>query len=112
MLVGYRQCPFRWSVIAGAATAVISSLIWFIAVLVCFYIFFDTERQARVFRAEGNYEDFHRSGMADFNTFVMEDFFGAGFFHLLLGPIVASLLASLGGLMGMALARCRKPSRG
>jgi hypothetical protein len=102
-LVAYREFPFRWSVAAGAATAVISSLIWYISVLACFYAFLGTERQARVFRAEGNYEDFKRSGMTDFNSFVMDDFLGAGFFHLLLGPIVASLLASLGGLFGIAM---------
>jgi hypothetical protein len=46
--------------------------------------------------------------MSDFNTFVMEDFLGAGFFHLLLGPIVASGLACLGGLVGKGLAPVRK----
>jgi asparagine N-glycosylation enzyme membrane subunit Stt3 len=93
---------------AGAATAIIGSLIWYIAVLVSFYLFFGTDSQARVFRAEGEYEDFRRSGMADFSTFVMEDFFGAGFFHLLLGPVLAAMLASAGGLLGVGLRRFRK----
>jgi hypothetical protein len=108
VLVAYSQFSLHWSMIAGAATAVISSLIWYIVLLACFYVFFGTERQAQVFRAEGNYEDFHRSGMANFNKFMMEDFFGAGFFHLLLGPIAASLLAGLGGLVGMGVGRLRK----
>ena len=33
----------------------------------------------------------------------MQDFFGAGFYHLLLGPIVAVILGGLGGLVGKAL---------
>jgi hypothetical protein len=85
----------------------LSSLVWFIAVLACFYLFYGTERQAQVFRAEGNYEDFRRSGMADFATFIMEDFLGAGFFHLLLGPLVAAILASLGGILGRGALRLR-----
>ncbi len=110
-LVGYRQLPFRWTLITGVATAVISSLLWYLFILATFYLFFGTERQARVFRAEGNYEDFSRSGMADFNTFIMEDFLGAGFFHLLLGPILAGVLAGLGGLVGRGLMRIRKQWR-
>jgi len=106
--VTYQRFAFRLSVLAGASSAIIGSLIWFIAILASFYLFFGTDRQSRVFRAEGNYDDFHRSGMTDFPTFIMEDFFGAGFFHLLLGPIIAAILASLGGLAGMGLARLSK----
>jgi hypothetical protein len=105
---GFKRLPFRCSVLSGIATAVIGSLIWLIAVLACFYWFYGTERQAQVFRAEGNYDDFRRSGMADFPTFIMEDFLGAGFFHLLLGPLVAGILASVGGLVGKGVARLRK----
>lgn len=99
------KLPFRSNVLSGVATAIISSLIWFVAVLTCFYLFYGTERQTQVFRAEGNYEDFRRSGMADFPTFIMEDFLGAGFFHLLLGPLIAGILASAGGIVGKGLAR-------
>jgi hypothetical protein len=83
--------------IAAAATAMISSLIWFIAVLTTSYCFYGPPQQELVFRAEGNYDDFARSGMSDFRTFVMEDFFGAGFYHLLLGPFVAAALGAVAG---------------
>ena len=46
--------------------------------------------------AEGDREDFLRSGMSDYQTFLIEDLFGATFFHLLLGPIIAALLAQDG----------------
>ena len=107
VLVAYLGFPLRSRIIAGAGTAIIASLIWYIAVLACFYVFFGTESQAQVFHAEGEYEDFRRSGMTDFPTFVMEDYLGAGFFHLLLGPVVAMILASAGGLVGKGLARFR-----
>jgi hypothetical protein len=41
--------------------------------------------------------------MRDFHTFVMEDFLGAAFFHLLLGPILATILGACGGLVARAL---------
>jgi hypothetical protein len=65
-----------------------------------FYLFYGTARQSQVFRAEGNYEDFQRSAMSDFNAFIMEDFLGATFFHLILEPLLASLLGIIGGLAG------------
>ena len=88
----------------ATGTAMIASLIWLIAVLTVFYIFRGSPQQTQVFRAEGNYEDFAQSGMSDFNTFIMEDFLGAAFFHLLLGPLVAAILGIIGGLFGKVFA--------
>jgi hypothetical protein len=88
--------------IAAAAAAMVSSLIWFIAVLTAFYCFYGSPRQELVFRAEGNYEDFALSGMTDFRAFTMEDFFGAGFYHLLLGPFVAAALGTVAGCIVMS----------
>jgi hypothetical protein len=42
------------------------------------------------------------------STFMMEDFLGAGFFHLLLGPLVAAALAGIGGLAVKGFARLLK----
>jgi hypothetical protein len=94
--------------IAATATAMISSLIWFIAVLTTFYCFYGSPRQELVFRAEGNYDDFARSGMADFHTFVMEDFFGAGFYHLLLGPLIAAVLGAVAGCIVLLFRTVRR----
>lgn len=98
----------RAGVLGAVATAMISSLIWCIALFVVFYLFTGTARQVAVFRAEGNYDDFQRSGMGDFNAFIMEDFLGATFFHLLLGPLLAAALGAIGGLIGMVLGRLRR----
>ena len=112
VLLAYQRAPFGAGVVTGVGTAMTSSLLWYIAILVSFYLFLGTERQQQVFRAEGNYVDFQRSGMRDFNTFIMEDFLGAGFFHLLLGPLLAAVLASIGGLAGRGLRRLRDVASG
>jgi hypothetical protein len=108
VLAAYRCKGLRHGLLAAIGNAMLSSAIWLIFALLTFYIFRGSPRQARVFTAEGNYADFAQSGMKDFNTFVMEDFFGAGFFHLLLAPLAAALLGTLGGLLGKGLARIRR----
>ena len=95
-------------VLSAVVAALLSSLIWCIVTLAVFYLFYGSARQTLVFRAEGNYEDFQRSGMSDFNAFIMEDFLGATFFHLLLGPLLASLLGILGGLAGKGIPWLRR----
>jgi hypothetical protein len=66
-----------------------------------------TPQQAAVMQAEGNLQDFANSGMTDFSAWFMEDLLGAGFFHLLLGPIVAAVLGGAGALAGKLLRRFR-----
>ncbi len=105
LVVVYRTHQLRQAIFTAIGSAMIGSLIWLIAVLTIFYLFRGSPQQVQVFRAEGNFEDFARSGMSDFNTFIMEDFMGAGFFHLLLGPVVATILGTFGGLLGKGLAR-------
>ena len=108
VLVAYRSRKMGQAVLTGIASAMIASLIWLIAVLAVFYLFRGSPQQAQVFRAEGNYADFTQSGMSDFNTFIMEDFLGAAAYHLLLGPIVATILGAFGGLIGKGLAKLRQ----
>ena len=95
-----RSPSLKNAVLSSVTTAVIASLIWVICVLAVFYVFHGSGRQALVLRAEGDYDDFARSGMSDFNAFIMEDFMGATFFHLLLGPLVGAVLGILGWLLG------------
>jgi hypothetical protein len=106
--LAYRRKSFRYGPLAGVVSAMFSSTIWLIFILLIFYMFRGSARQVLVFTAEGNYADFARSGMTDFNAFIMEDFFGAGFFHLLLVPTLAAILGMLGGLVGKGLARIKK----
>jgi hypothetical protein len=108
LLIGWRTRQVSQAVLTAVGSAMIGSLIWLIAVLIIFYAFRGSPQQAHVFQIEGNYQDFARSGMDDFDAFVMEDFMGAGFFHLLLGPLVALILGAFGGLLGKIAARIHK----
>jgi hypothetical protein len=103
-----RSPGIKNAVFTSVASAFIASLIWAITVLAVFYAFRGSPRQVLVLRAEGDYEDFARSGRSDFNAFIMEDFMGATFFHLLLGLLVATVLGVLGGLLGKAIARFQR----
>ena len=106
--VAYQTKSWRNGLLAAIWSAVVASLIWYITSLFVFYLFNGTPQQAQVFRAEGNYADFARSRLVDINTFVMEDFMGAGFFHSLLLPALAAIFGSIGAAIGKALARLRK----
>ncbi len=103
-----RSLGIKNAVFTSVASAFIASLVWVITVLAVFYAFRGSPRQVLVMRAEGDYEDFARSGMSDFNAFIMEDFMGATFFHLSLGLLVAAVLGVLGGLLGNTIARFQK----
>ena len=105
IFASYRTQSFRAGLLAAVNTAVISSLIWDVAVISFFLIFRGTQQQSQVFQAEGNYTDFARSGLASFSIFIMEDFLGATFFHLVLGPLVAAILGTIGGWIGKGIAR-------
>ncbi len=104
----YGSQSIKDGIITAILSAMLGSLIWLFFVLVTFYLFRGTLRQELVFTAEGNFEDFARSGMKDFNTFVMEDFFGAGFFHLLLVPLFAAFWGAVGSAFGKGIAKLRK----
>jgi hypothetical protein len=98
---------FSTAVLAAAWSALVASLIWFIAVMAVYYAFHGSPRQVLVFQAEGNYLDFQRSGMSNFDLFILQDFFGACFFHLFLDPIAAALFGSIGAGFALAFGRLK-----
>ena len=108
--MAYRTGKFRNGLFTAILGAMIGSMIWFTASLLLYYIFYGTTRQTQVFRAEGTFEDFARSGMTDFGAFAMQDFWGAGFFHSILLPLLAAILGSVGSLLGISLAWLRNRS--
>jgi len=86
-----------WPAVQAALwTAVVATLVWYAVLLAVSLALRGTAAQVAVFRAEGDYDDFRRSGLSDFNVFAMQDLFGAGFYHLLLSPIFAAVLGALG----------------
>ena len=108
MVAGLKTGSVRLAILTAVWTATIGSLVWLIVLLVTTFAFWATPQQAQVLRAEGAYDDFARSGMASFAVFVMEDYLGAAFFHLLLGPLIAALLGGVGGLLGKGIRRLRQ----
>jgi hypothetical protein len=103
LVMTYQSKGIKYGILAAVVSTMLSSVVWLIFILLMFYIFRGTARQEFVFMAEGNFEDFARSGMNDFNTFLMEDFLGAGFFHLLLSPLFATVLGTVGSLVGKGI---------
>jgi hypothetical protein len=106
----YRRHRLGTGVLTAVLSAMVSSLLWLIAVLAAFYLFRGTERQVQVFTAEGNYQDFTASGMANFDAWTMEDFLGAAFFHSMLGPAIAAFLGLIGGAIGRLVGRATESS--
>ena len=100
----------RPALAGGLWTGLIGPLIWYAVTLSVFYLFRGTAAQEAVFRAEGDYEDFARSGMVDFDVFVMGDFLGAGFYHLLLSPVFGLVLGALGAAPVLLFRRKRANS--
>src|SRR5208337_4470830 len=92
----------------AAAASIISSEIWLTTVWVATYAFWRTARQESVFRAEGDYEDFARSGMHDFSSFTLQDLRGASFFHLILGPLIAIIIGLVAAGLAIPLRRISK----
>ena len=103
--VTLRGRPIGDAIRAAIIAAVISSLIWCLVLLSVFYAYEGTSAQTAVLIAEGDPEDFLRSGMSDYRTFLIEDLFGATFYHLLLGPIIAAFVGLASSLPILAFRR-------
>lgn len=86
-----------YGVLAAVWSTIIGSLAWVGSLLSTYCIFLGTDRQQRVLDADQVLEDFQRSGMTDLRAFVLQDYLGGVFFHLLLGLMLAVLLGALGG---------------
>jgi hypothetical protein len=110
--VACRTRRIGFGILASMWSSAIASLVWLGAILTISYLFHGTVRQTYVFQAEGNYDDFARSGQTDFDAFIMQDFMGAGFYHLLLSPIVAGLVGTVGATISRAIARLVRTNRG
>jgi hypothetical protein len=88
-----------YGVLTAVWSALIGSLIWFILLLTTYYAFLDTPYEARFLEVDQVIADFQRSGMNDLRAFIMQDYLGGGFFHCLLGPLLAFPLGACGALV-------------
>jgi hypothetical protein len=85
---------------AALRTALVGYLVWYPTIWITYLIGDGSAAFDRVLRAEGDYDDFARSGFTDFHAFLVRDFLGAGFYHL----VFAVALALAFGRTGAALA--------
>ncbi len=98
LITAWRSGSIQSAVGAAIGAALLGSVIW--AVLLSYYLFHATPQMQQSFQAEGTFDDFRQSGMTDFIAFVLQDYWGAGFYHLLLAPFVALALGGAGALIG------------
>jgi hypothetical protein len=98
-IAAWRTKRVRIAVCASTLSAMIGSLAFVIAVLGSYCLLRGSALQDRFFRTEGDYDDFAKSGMMDFNAWVTADLFGGVFFHLLLGALVAAALGLIAGTL-------------
>ena len=103
-----RTRRIRDAVIASTLSAQIGSLANVGVILASYYVLRGSALQEQFFRIEGTYEDFARSGIGDFGTFVIGDLFGGAFFHLLFGGLFGAILGMLGGAVTIGLFRVLK----
>jgi hypothetical protein len=99
----------RDGVMAALWNAIAGYMSWYPLVLIGYHAFSGTAGQDRAVRAEGTYQDFARSGMGDLKAFVLQDLFGAGFDHLILGTVLALLF---GSAAAATVALMRRPGQG
>jgi len=102
-----RTGTVRGGITAAVYCAITEYLVWYPTVLICYYAFHGSRQLDRVWRAEGVYDDFARSGMTDIRAFVLQDFWGAGFFHLAAGLVIAGVFGTLAALVARMLWRGR-----
>ena len=103
-----RTRRIRDAVIASTLSAQIGSLANVGFILASYYVLRGSALQEQFFRIEGTYEDFARSGIGDFGTFVIGDLFGGAFFHLLFGGLFGVILGTLGGAVTIGIFRVLK----
>jgi hypothetical protein len=107
-VAAWRTGRLSAAALGGVWTAMAAALVWYVAVLAVFYLFRGSARQAAVLRAEGDFDDFRRSGESSLQLFLMGDFLGAGFFHLALSPLIGAALGAVGGALGLAARWARR----
>ena len=101
----------RSGLLAAMWYVIVAQLIWGFVELAGYYSFGQTQVGLRFIETEMR-ADFARSSASDFPTFVIGDFFGAMFFHLLLIGLVAGLVfGSTAAGVGKSLAAFQKRGR-
>lgn len=89
---------------------VVEYLIWYATLPAAYHLYASSSRLDDVLRAEGTCDDSHRSGITDLNAFIMQDYLGAGFFHLILWLVIAVIFATIAAACTRLIRRRTVPS--
>ena len=110
--IGVRQDGhLRSGIVSALWSAVVGGLLWFLITFALLYLFKGSAHETNVQDLE-MLGDFQRSGMSDYSAFVMSDYFGAGFYHMILLPLASVIFGTLGaGLSKLWDALFRHASR-
>jgi hypothetical protein len=104
---GFITRRVRGGLVAAFWHICVAQLIWLFCEFGSYYLLSRTPVGLMFIQTEMG-QDFARSGASDFQTFVIGDFFGACFFHLLLiGLVAVALFGSAGAALGKGLAAWR-----
>jgi hypothetical protein len=104
----YRAGTVRGGVTAAVWAALCEYLIWYATLLLTYHAFVGTGRWERAMRAEGTYDDFGRGGLTDLHAFVVQDYLGAGFFHLVVGVVIAAVIGLFSALLAAGVGRWQR----
>jgi hypothetical protein len=97
--IGTRETGKLTSGITTALWCVLTALLIWFCVEFAAYLLFSSTPSGAAFIHEEMQADYIRSGATDYQAFALSDFFGAGFFHLLLGLIIAMILGFTGAIV-------------
>ena len=115
LLVAFRttilQKRFREGLASAICFVIPAQLIWHFSEFSAFYCFGNTAGGQR-FLAEEMRQDFERSGSKSMEAFMMGDFYGAGFLHILIiGFFLAIVFGGFASLCGLTWIKIRGISR-
>jgi hypothetical protein len=99
-----RTSQIRQGLTAAVWSAMIGSIVWCGLLFITYYLFIGTAYETRQLVVDQTTADFQASGMNDLRAFIMQDYLGGGFFHLVLGPLAATVFGLSGSLIGKGIA--------
>ncbi|MEO8612514.1 MAG: hypothetical protein ABI690_31750 [Chloroflexota bacterium] len=94
-----RSGSVRGGISSAMWSSMIGTLLWFTVILLTYYLFLNTPQEVRGLQSDQVLADFNRSGMSDLRAFIMQDYMGGGFFHMLGSPFIAAVLGGFGSLI-------------
>jgi hypothetical protein len=81
---------------AAVRTALVGYLVWYPTIWFAYFASDGTSGFVRAARAEGEYDDFANSGLGNFHVFLVRDYLGAGFYHVIFAVVLALLTGTAG----------------